>query len=83
MYVVHNHDLQTFLQRRGVPVHAAIRATYLNRNVGHKEAKTIAEDTSLTYSQQAAKVLQSAFDWTDTREGREYWADLFLKLNAP
>lgn len=46
------------------------------------EAKAIAEDTSLTFSQQAAKVLIDAFDWVDAREGRDYWNDLYGKRCA-
>lgn len=82
MHVVHNRELRTFLQRRGVPAYAASRAQDLNRNIGPSEAKAIAEDTSLTFSQQAGKVLIDAFDWADTREGRDYWNDLYGKLCA-
>jgi hypothetical protein len=81
MYANTNPDFANWLQRRGVPIGAAHRAAYLNRNVTPKQAKELGEDNTLTYGQQAATALHAAFDYRDTREGRSYWQDLEEKLN--
>lgn len=71
-----------WLQRRGVPVGASVRAEYLNRNV--TAADTVGFQLSLregqTFGQQAAEALRLSFDWKDTREGEAYWSELHWKL---
>lgn len=76
-------DFDKWLQRRGVPVRAALRAKYLNRNVTEKQAKELGADDSISYGKQAALALHAGFDYRDTSEGREYWLELERKLETP
>jgi len=82
MYKAVLPGFSVWLQRRGVPLHSAMRAEYLNRNVNAKVANTLADDTTKTFSQQAATALKAAFDWTDTREGSTFWGELTVKLES-
>lgn len=80
MYVAILPGFAVWLQRRGVPLHSALRAEYLNRNVTAEVANKLADNDKLTFAQQAATALKASFDWTDTREGATFWGELTVKL---
>lgn len=83
MYATVLPGLAVELQRRGVPVAAALRAEYLNRNLtpaNFKAGVKELEKTTTTYGQQAAAMIEGAFDFNDTREGPTYWTELCSKL---
>lgn len=85
MYVPVLPGLAVELQRRGVPIAPALRAEYLNRNItpaNFKASVKELEKTMTTYGQQAAALIESAFDFNDTREGPTYWKELCSKLKV-
>lgn len=85
MYVTILPGLAVELQRRGVPIAPSLRAEYLNRNVTPANFKAVVkglENTTTTYGQQAAAIIEGAFDFNDTREGPTYWAELCSKLKV-
>lgn len=82
MHIPVLEGFSVWLQRRGVPLHSAMRAEYLNRNVTAEVANRLADNDNKSYRQQAATALMAAFDWTDTREGSTFWAELTEKLES-
>lgn len=82
MHVAVYPDFPEWLRRRGVPVGAAHRASFLNRNVTAERAAVVESFHKLTFGQQAAHALKASFDWKDSREGDTYWAELVTKLEA-
>lgn len=83
MYAPTFNGFAAWLVRRGVRNTVAMRAEYLNRNVTVDMAAELAADSSMTYSQQAATALHVAFDYRDTREGREFWLSVERDLEHP
>ena len=43
-------------------------------------APNAGQKTTTTYGQQAAAMIEGAFDFNDTREGPTYWTELCSKL---
>lgn len=83
MHVAVYPGFPEWLRRRGVPMGAAHRASFLNRNITEDRAeKNIATMSKLTFGQQAAHALKASFDWRDSREGDTYWAELVTKLET-